>query len=232
MVIPQNGCLHLPPRSSTANEATRWQEVNTSRERHLWSTYLTPPTLPLPGNFPAGQLQDILPGPILPHPRSASPAPELLSVIKKLHETSASPTSRFGFYVTTIFGPPPTDNTWTDSWGGGDFTREFRSSVAYAHLPLRNNAEFAELADEFITTVIPPLLRHLKTGGRSIKPTLCFGDLWDANVRADALANRPFLYDPCCFYGHNESWIPKTPTKKSKHLLTRIRSGLTEYESP
>ena len=134
------------------------------------------------------------------------PTSELLAVAKKMHQSSNSPSGKFGFPVTTFYGPPPMDNAWTDSWEEY-FAREFRSSVMYAQRPLHNDQELAELAEEFIETVIPRLLRPLQTGGRSIKPTLCHGDLWDANVQMDAITNQTVLFDPCCFYGHNESWL-------------------------
>jgi protein-ribulosamine 3-kinase len=129
---------------------------------------------------------------------------ELLAIVKKLHQSSTSPNGKFGFPVTTFYGPPPMDNTWTDSWEEY-FTREFCSSVAYAQVPLENDPKLAELAESFIQIVIPRLLRPLQTGGNSIKPTLCFGDLWDANIQTDAITNQPVLFDPCSFYGHHES---------------------------
>lgn len=132
------------------------------------------------------------------------PFPALLAIVKKLHTESVSPTGKFGFPVTTFYGPPPMDNSWTDSWEEY-FRREFVACVAYAQIPLGEDAELAELADEFIQKIIPRLLRPLQTGGRSIKPTLCFGDLYDSNVQTDVETNMPFLFDPCCFYGHNES---------------------------
>lgn len=132
--------------------------------------------------------------------------PELLAIIKKLHQSSTSPNGKFGFPVTTFYGPPPMDNSWTDSWEEY-YTREFRSSVAYAQGPLGNDPELAEVAESFIQTVIPRLLRPLQTGGNKIKPTLCFGDLWDANIQIDVLTNKPILFDPCCFYGHHESLL-------------------------
>lgn len=135
------------------------------------------------------------------------PTPELLAIIKKLHQSSTSPNGKFGFPVTTFYGPPPMDNSWTDSWEEY-YTRDFRSSVTYAQRSLGNDPELARVAEQFIQIVIPRLLRPLQTGGNSIKPTLCFGDLWDANIQIDAITNQPVLFDPCSFYGHNESSWP------------------------
>ncbi|KAB5582351.1 Fructosamine kinase-domain-containing protein [Coniochaeta sp. 2T2.1] len=128
---------------------------------------------------------------------------QLLSIIKKLHQSSASPTGKFGFHVTTFWGPPPMDNTWTDSWEEY-YTRKFRSALEYGQIPHGRDEELCELGEEFIRKVIPRLLRPLQTGGRSIKPTLCHGDLYDANIQIDSATNQPVLFDPCCFYGHHE----------------------------
>ncbi|KAH9905951.1 hypothetical protein F4778DRAFT_769792 [Xylariomycetidae sp. FL2044] len=127
----------------------------------------------------------------------------LLPIVKRLHEESFSPTGKFGFPVTTFWGPPPMDNSWTDSWEEY-FTRKFRDALEYGQKPHGRNEELCVLGEEFIQKVIPRLLRPLQSGGRNIKPTLCHGDLYDANVQRDLFTGRPVLLDPCCFYGHHE----------------------------
>lgn len=146
------------------------------------------------------------------------PVSELVPIIGKLHKSSKSPTGKFGFPVTTFYGRAPMDNTWTDSWEEY-FTREFRSSLEVAQLQLGNDAELANLGEDFIAKVIPRLLRPLQTGGRSIKPTLCFGDLYDPNIQIDSLTRQPFLFDACCFYGHNE--MDLQCMRSSKNALGR-----------
>lgn len=133
------------------------------------------------------------------------PLLQFLSILKKLHQSSTSPTGNFGFHVTTFYGAPPMINKWCDSWEEF-FTREFRSNLAYAQRNRGEDVELAKVADEFIPTVIPRLLRPLQTDGRSIRPTLCHGDLWDGNIQIDVDTNQPIIFDACCFYGHNESW--------------------------
>ncbi|KAK8062557.1 Fructosamine kinase-domain-containing protein, partial [Apiospora hydei] len=128
---------------------------------------------------------------------------QLLPIAKKLHLSSTSPTGKFGFPVTTFWGPPPMDNSWTDSWEEY-FTRKFRAALEYGQQRHGRDDELSELGEQFIQKVIPRLLRPLQTDGRSIKPTLCHGDLWDANVQIDASIRVPIIFDPCCFYGHNE----------------------------
>ncbi|KAI0376957.1 Fructosamine kinase-domain-containing protein [Hypomontagnella monticulosa] len=133
----------------------------------------------------------------------SSPASQLLAIIKKLHQSSVSPTGKFGFHVTTFYGPPTMINDWTDNWEEY-FTRQFRANLAYAQQERGDDPELQELAEEFIEKVIPRLLRPLQTGGRSIKPTLCHGDLWDGNIQIDVETKQPIMFDSCCFYGHNE----------------------------
>ncbi|KAL6859734.1 hypothetical protein ACO1O0_003758 [Amphichorda felina] len=114
-------------------------------------------------------------------PRSPSPT-ELVSVLKKLHQTSVSPTGQFGFHTTTYWGPPRMVNDWTDSWEEY-YARQFRSDVAYAQGVHGEDRDLNELTDVLVEKVIARLLRPLQTGGRNIKPSLCHGDLWDGNVQ-------------------------------------------------
>jgi protein-ribulosamine 3-kinase len=109
------------------------------------------------------------------------PAAPFLEVLKKLHQTSASPTGKFGFPVPTFFGPPPMINDWTDSWEEY-FGRQLRADVSFAQSTYGDDSELASLTEEFIEKVVARLLRPLQMGGRSIKPVLCHGDLWDGNA--------------------------------------------------
>lgn len=142
------------------------------------------------------------------HDRSP-PVVQFLAILKKLHQTSVSPTGKFGFPVTTYFGPPPMINDWTDSWEEY-FGRQLRADVAFAQTVYDEDAELASLTEEFVEKVVARLLRPLQTGGRNIKPALCHGDLWDGNVQIDVDTKQPFIFDAVCFYGHNESQRPQS----------------------
>ena len=112
-----------------------------------------------------------------------SPAPiELVGVMQKLHQTSVSPTGKFGFHTTTYWGPPAMVNDWTDSWEEY-YARQFRSNIVYAQGVHGEDHELSQLTDALVEKVIARLLRPLQIGGRSIKPSLCHGDLWDGNVQ-------------------------------------------------
>ncbi|KAI0600588.1 hypothetical protein F4775DRAFT_544622 [Biscogniauxia sp. FL1348] len=134
--------------------------------------------------------------------RPPSP-PQLVAILKKLHQTSESPTGKFGFHTDTFWGPPIMVNAWTDSWEEY-YSRQFRSDVEYTQKVHGKYPELDELTADLVEKVIPRLLRPLQTGGRSIKPSLCHGDLWDGNVQYDVDTKQPILFDSCAFYGHNE----------------------------
>ncbi|CAG8975455.1 hypothetical protein HYALB_00004769 [Hymenoscyphus albidus] len=127
----------------------------------------------------------------------------LLAILKRLHETSVSPTGKFGFHVTTHFGPPPMINNWTDNWERF-FSRQWHADLTEVQKVHGEDRELQALGEEFCEKVIAKLLRPLQTGGRNIKPTLCHGDLWDGIVHVDVNTKRSILFDPVCFYGHNE----------------------------
>ena len=134
----------------------------------------------------------------------APPTVQFLAVLRKLHQTSFSPTGKFGFHLDTYNGPPKMINTWTDNWEEY-FVRQFRSDLSFLSRVYGEDVELATLAEEFLQKVAARLLRPLQTGGRSIKPTLCHGDLWDGNVQIDVDTKQPITFDSCAFYGHNES---------------------------
>uniref|UniRef100_A0A0B7JUM7 protein-ribulosamine 3-kinase n=1 Tax=Bionectria ochroleuca TaxID=29856 RepID=A0A0B7JUM7_BIOOC len=126
----------------------------------------------------------------------------LIRLISKIHHKE-SPTGKFGFHVPTFYGCRKVDNTWCETWEEF-FSRELRSSISFAQAVLQHNEELEGLAKTLFDLVVPRLLRPLETGGRSIKPQLVFGDLWDENVQVDHRTRAAALFDPCCFYGHFE----------------------------
>ena len=61
--------------------------------------------------------------------------------------------------------------------------------------------EFNILCDLTLNKVIPRLLEPLQSGGRSIKPCLIHGDLWDENTATDMSTGEPFVFDAGSMYG-------------------------------
>lgn len=108
---------------------------------------------------------------------------ELLTVLKTLYRASTSPTGHFGFHTTSFFGPPAMVVDWTSDWALF-WTRELLSALAYMQR-LRgadHDAELQALTEQLVERVVPRLLVPLQTGGRTIRPVLCHGDLWDGNI--------------------------------------------------
>lgn len=136
--------------------------------------------------------------------REEAPSLEkLLPIVRQMHQASASPNGKFGFHVTSFYGPPPMQVGWLDNWEQF-WVREFRSGLRFVETTCGHDAELTALAEEIIQKVAARLLRPLQTGGRSIKPSLCHGDLWDGNIEIDADTGAPVIFDPCVFYGHHE----------------------------
>ena len=156
--------------------------------------------------------------------------------LAELHMKSESPTGKFGFHTTTCHGKvPQLTDLWEDSW-------EILYRKQLAHMIKMDEEkngpwpEFKILCDLVLDNVIPRLLRPLQSDGRSIKPCLVHGDLWDENTATDMRTGEPFIFDPGCFYAHNEyetgNWRAvrhrlsnKTYTRNYKRHFTMSEPG-------
>ena len=123
--------------------------------------------------------------------------------VAELHRNSESPTGKFGFHVPTFHGNLPTYTDWEESW-----TVMYSKILARAmDLDLIKHGpwpEFTALRQLLFDKVIPRLLDPLQSDGRSIKPCLVHGDLWDENCAIDVNNGEPFAFDAGSFYAHNE----------------------------
>lgn len=124
--------------------------------------------------------------------------------LAEMHRNSVSPTGKFGFHMKTMAGPIQQHNDgWSDSW------QEIFSNLL-GHLldeDTRRNPPCPEIeVVKHLTkaVVIPRLLRPLQSDGRTIKPCLVHGDLWDGNTATDMETGEPFIFDGKSFYAHNE----------------------------
>ena len=89
---------------------------------------------------------------------------------------SVSPTGKFSFPVTTHHGNFPRYNVWNTSWE--DFFAQSLDRILKLEIDTQGpNKDIKELRNPLFKKVIPRLLRPLKTEGRSIKPSLIYGDL-------------------------------------------------------
>ncbi|KAK3309391.1 Fructosamine/Ketosamine-3-kinase, partial [Chaetomium strumarium] len=135
------------------------------------------------------------------------PNPERLGEkLAELHRKSQSPTGKFGFYCTTFDGKLPLTTTWDSSWTSF-FTRLLRDVYK---LDVEVNGFWQELDDALQVTfdkLIPRLLNPLTAEGRTIKPCLIHGDLWESNIGTDSRTGEIYIYDACAYYAHHEKEV-------------------------
>jgi protein-ribulosamine 3-kinase len=124
--------------------------------------------------------------------------------LAEMHKLSQSPTGKFGFHVKTCHAKAiQATDLWEDSW-----EVLYRKQLEHM-LKLDNEKhgdwpELTMVSNLTLEKVIPRLLRPLQSDGRSIKPCLVHGDLWDENTATDMVTGEPFVFDAGSFYAHNE----------------------------
>jgi protein-ribulosamine 3-kinase len=119
-----------------------------------------------------------------------------------LHHKSVSPNGKFGFHVVTYNGDLPQANNYTNTWEDC-FTNGLKHMIKLNE-ERAGPSELQELEAAMCEKVIPRILRPLESHGRSVKPSLVHGDLWFGNTGIDIEIDKPIVFDPCCFYAHNE----------------------------
>jgi protein-ribulosamine 3-kinase len=126
--------------------------------------------------------------------------------LAELHKESVSPTGQFGFYVPTYDGRLPQITDWESSW-----TLFFGRLLAGIYqLDIDTNGTWKELddmMDQTLRHVIPRLLGALESNGRTVKPCLIHGDLWEGNIGTDFETGNLYIFDSCAYYAHNEMEI-------------------------
>ncbi len=128
---------------------------------------------------------------------------EFISKVAEFHEKSQSPTGMFGYTVPTVIGKMERTVSWTQSWAES-FTNQLMDVIKYDNETNGVWLEYGAACKQLIDVVIPRLLGALQSEGRSIKPTLVHGDLWEQNVGIDMETGDIILFDPGCTYAHNE----------------------------
>ncbi|KAI0015215.1 Fructosamine kinase-domain-containing protein [Xylariomycetidae sp. FL0641] len=136
-----------------------------------------------------------------------------------LHKESRSPTGKFGFHVTTCHATlPQATGCWEASWEVL-YRKQLAQMVALDREKHGDGGhEFAALCQLTLDRVIPRLLGPLQSEGRSIKPCLLHGDLWDENTATDTSTGEPFVFDCGSLYGHNEYEIGNW--RSARHRLS------------
>ena len=128
--------------------------------------------------------------------------------LAELHRNSVSPTGKFGFHTTTCHAKlTQVTHCWEESWAA----LHRKQNEHMVNLDREKNGywpEFSVLADLTLSKVIPRLLEPLQSNGRSIKPCLIHGDLWDENSATDMNTAEPFVFDAGSMYGMQHQCTP------------------------
>ena len=129
--------------------------------------------------------------------------PEFCRLVAQLHNMSTSPTGKFGFDPITFQGPNPQNTTWESNWCTY-FTR-FLLDWLDREISLNGpQPEYEAAYKEFAKKIIPQILEPLQAEGRSVKPCLIHGDLWEENTGLNLETGVPVVFDACVMYAHNE----------------------------
>ena len=122
--------------------------------------------------------------------------------LAELHKKATS--SQYGFHYQTMTALLPLYVTQTESWEEffANFMKHLMAAEKLAQGPA--SEEQLRLESVFFDRIIPRLIRPLETGGRQIQPRLVHSDLWDGNAAVNVETEAPVIFDPSCFYAHNE----------------------------
>ena len=138
--------------------------------------------------------------------------------LAELHRNSVSPTGKFGFHATTCHAKlTQITDCWEDSWAV-----LYQKQLGHmAKMDLEKNEVtpgFKVVCDLTLEKVIPRLLEPLQSEGRSIKPCLIHGDLWDENTATDMNTGEPFVFDAGSMYGRTGCFL-----RENYQLLTTFQ---------
>ncbi|KAK2600093.1 hypothetical protein QQS21_005179 [Conoideocrella luteorostrata] len=128
------------------------------------------------------------------------------AMLAKLHHNSMADIDapkEFGFHVMTHEGSMYQDISWCKTWEEM-YACRFQSFIDQERVSQGPSEELEEILPEFISKIIPRLLRPLGTHGRTIKPVALHADIWYGNLATNAATGEPVYFDPSVFWGHNE----------------------------
>ena len=135
-------------------------------------------------------------------PETVEPT-DFCRLVAQLHETSVSPTGKFGFDLITWQGPNPQNTAWEGNWCTF-FTRLMTQFFDREIAQNGSQPEYEAAYREFAQAVVPQILEPLQSEGRTLKPCLIHGDLWEENTGLDLDTGCPVVFDASVLYAHNE----------------------------
>ncbi|KAL8679764.1 MAG: hypothetical protein Q9186_003980 [Xanthomendoza sp. 1 TL-2023] len=131
---------------------------------------------------------------------------QLCRRLAQLHRNSVSPTGKFGFHINTCQGRTQQSLGWETSWAIL-FTKMLKHVAQEDEKTNGNWEALDQLESRIFSHVIPRLLGALESDGRSIKPCLIHGDLWEGNTGTTFDTGNIYTFDAASFYAHNEMEI-------------------------
>ena len=158
------------------------------------------------------------------------PDPEqLCKKVAQLHRNSTSPNGEFGFHITTCQGCRPQCVEWEKSWTV--FFTKLLKHVAQMDFEINGDWEEMNILEQRIfDLVIPRLIGNLENDGRSVKPSLIHGDLWEGNTGTSYEDGSVRLFDSAALYAHNELEIGDWRRHYNKiHNRVYTRTYLRNY---
>jgi protein-ribulosamine 3-kinase len=115
------------------------------------------------------------------------------------------PNGKFGFHITTSHTTlPQVTNLWEESSWSALYQKQLAHMIKLDEEKYGIWLEFQHICRLTVEKVIPRLLEPLQSDGRSIKPCLVHGDLWDENTATNTDTGESFIFDAGSFYAHNE----------------------------
>lgn len=89
--------------------------------------------------------------------------------------------------------------------------------------------EYEFCAKLVLDKCVPRLLEPLQANGRSIKPCLVHGNLWDLTASTDLATGEPFIFNANALYAHNEYEVRESVVvSKGGEMLNRHAVGKLE----
>ncbi|KUI56204.1 Protein-ribulosamine 3-kinase, chloroplastic [Cytospora mali] len=124
--------------------------------------------------------------------------------LAEMHIQGIAPDGKYGFHVEVMCAFLPIYVEKHESWE--EFYTKYMQHLFIAEKRAQSepSTEMERLTRSLFDRIIPRLIRPLETGGREIKPRLLHSNLWDGNAGVHPETEEPSIFDPSCFYGHNE----------------------------
>ncbi|KAJ8123095.1 hypothetical protein ONZ43_g873 [Nemania bipapillata] len=131
---------------------------------------------------------------------------QLCTKLVALHKSSVSPFNMFGFHVDVLRGNLPLQTKWNPSWQEF-FVDLFRGTMFLDQKVNGDWKNLGQLVNRLLTDVVPQVLGPLEADGRSVRPSLIHGDLWQGNIGTDSKTGEVYIFDASSYYAHHEMEI-------------------------